>query len=77
MAHHFTLDTKNRVTPEGGAHLNLTISPSLGTFRGNTLDSTTGKALPFSGVIYQKGVIGAGFFLKDGQSGQVYLSPAP
>jgi hypothetical protein len=73
----FLLDARNRVTPQNGAHLNLTISPSLGVFRGNAMSPDGASALPFSGVIYQKGGVGAGFFLKNGQSGQVFVSPAP
>jgi hypothetical protein len=72
------LDARNRVVPQNGARLNLTISPSTGLFRGWVIaDPVTGRATTFSGVICQEDGVGAGFFLMDGQSGQVLLSPAP
>ena len=62
------------VTPD--KQLKLSFSASTGTFKGTYLDSTGGKPLPFSGVVFQKlnAAYGALFGSGD-QTSEVTLTP--
>jgi hypothetical protein len=55
--------------------LKLTVSTSLGSFKGTFQDPVTLKPVSFSGVLLQKQNYGSGYFLGTNQSGRVYFGP--
>jgi hypothetical protein len=57
--------------------LNLSLADSSGLLSGSVVDPSTGRLIPFSGVVLQKENFGAGFFLGTNQGGQVLLAPTP
>jgi hypothetical protein len=70
------LETSNRITNLSAQKLTLTLTPTSGLFRGSVPNPVTGRALPFQGVLFQKGTMGVGYFLNGTQAGQVELAPA-
>jgi hypothetical protein len=63
----------NRLVQSADPSLQLTITPSSGTFSGSI--SNGPAALKFRGAIFQDMNTGLGYFLNSDQSGQVYLGP--
>jgi hypothetical protein len=77
LYHSLTLGLNNRVTPATGVKLTLSLTPTTGLFKGTAAHPSTGKPLPFQGILFKKANIGIGYFLDAEQSGEVYLGPAP
>jgi hypothetical protein len=67
-----SLSAGNRVKLAPPARLSL--SASMGTFRGHTLAPATRQAMAFGGVVLQRQGVGCGCFLGPETSGQVRLS---
>jgi hypothetical protein len=55
--------------------LTLTVSTSIGTFKGRITDPSTGKSLPFGGAVFQKQNAGYGSVLGTNQSSRVRVTP--
>ena len=72
-----SLNSNSRVAGLHSNGLTLNITTSSGLFRGSALNPDTGKALPFQGILFEKLNSGAGFFMNNNQSGEIYLPPAP
>ncbi len=66
-----TVDANSHVTSSN--KLSLAFSLSTGSFSGTTVDPTTLKPIPFSGVVLQDQALGSGFFLGTNQGGAVLL----
>lgn len=71
FTNHFTLGTDNKVTSADG--LKVTITTSSGLFKGTSVSLGDGSVVPVTGVLLQKQNVAYGFFLKNGESGAVYL----
>jgi hypothetical protein len=69
----FAIGNANRVTGADGTGLKMSFTLSTGRFGGSVADPSTSRALPFSGVILQKSVSGAGFLLGTDQASSVEL----
>jgi hypothetical protein len=69
------LGADNKATNLSSNKLTLTFTLSSGLFRGNVVDSGTGKLILFNGVVLQKSNLGSGYFLDAGQSGWVSFGP--
>ncbi len=67
-----TLGSNNKVTAPSQIKLSLNINTSSGLFKGQAL-SEMGRVLSFQGVVLEKANIGVGYFLNNGECGQVYL----
>ena len=70
-----TLDGK--VSASASSKLKLNLNRSTGLFQGTALHPQTQKTLSFQGVLLPTSDFGAGFFLNNNLSGEIYLSPAP
>ena len=68
---HIFLGDNDRVSVSSGAKLSMAFTRSSGVFRGSLVDSGGPSSLPFSGVALQNEALARGYFLQDGQSGQV------
>jgi hypothetical protein len=66
------VDGRGRIFADRAAKLKLSVAAN-GTFRGSVANPETGRALPFSGVVFQREALGAGYFLNQRQSGRVFL----
>ncbi|PWU15994.1 MAG: hypothetical protein C5B50_14235 [Verrucomicrobia bacterium] len=71
----FMIIAGNKVLNVGTNKMALSVSTSTGLFSGTVSDPSTGTPLPCSGVLLQNVSAGYGFFLRDGQSGSIYLGP--
>lgn len=69
------LAANNLVTGEPGLVMNL-VTPQ-GLFNGTINNASSGGPLVFQGALLQKANKGGGFFLRNNQSGDVKLNPAP
>jgi hypothetical protein len=69
------LGLSSKVTNLSSNRLSLTFSLAAGTFLGSVNDPTTGRALAFSGVVFQKDNAGYGFLLGTNQSSHVLIVP--
>ena len=72
-----TLLEKNKLSKIGDNKLSLSISTSSGLFSGSVVNPTTGKAVPFRGVVLQNQNAGGGYFAGTNVSGRVTLEAAP
>lgn len=63
----------SRVTNRSPNGLGMMFSISTGTFRGNVVDPISSRALPFSGVVFQKDAAGYGLLLGTDQVSSVLL----
>jgi hypothetical protein len=70
-----SIAANNHVTNGGADKLSLKFSPSSGTFSGSVQNADSGKKLSFSGVILQGQNRAVGYFLSDGESGEVSIIP--
>gem|GEM_PF-426707 len=73
FTNHFTLGTDNKITSSDG--LKVTVTTSTGLFKGTAVSLGDGTSVPITGVLLQKQNGAYGYFLKDGQSGALYLGP--
>ena len=70
-----------RITPQNtivnlsGNKLFLSVSKSTGRFTGSAVAPSGGKPISFSGVLLQRQILGAGFFIETNRSGNVILGP--
>jgi len=71
FTNHFTLGANNKISSADG--LKVTITTSTGLFKGTAVSLGDGSTVPISGILLQKQNAAFGFFLKNGQSGGVYL----
>ena len=70
----FDLGLSSKVTNTSPSTLKLAFTTSSGLFKGSlTLTNTGSKAIPFAGVVLQKGTNAAGYFLGTNQSGAVKI----
>ena len=71
FTNHFTLGGDNKVVSIDG--LKVTITTSTGLFKGTATSLGDGSTVPVTGILLQKQNAAYGYFLKNGQSGAVYL----
>ena len=71
FTNNFTLGNDNKITSANG--LTVTITTTTGLFKGTAVSLGDGTVVPISGVLLQKQNAAFGYFLKNGQSGAVYL----
>jgi hypothetical protein len=71
FTNHFTLGSDNKITSADG--LTVTITTSTGLFKGTATSLGDGTVVPVTGVLLQKQNTAFGYFLRNGQSGAVYL----
>jgi hypothetical protein len=69
------LGLNSQITNLSSNQLTLSFSLFTGTFKGSATDPATGKALPFSGAVFQKQNAAYGFLLGTNQSSRVSLTP--
>jgi hypothetical protein len=69
------LNNNNSIVNLSDNGFQLTINTASGTFSGNAQNPATDKWIPFKGIVLQKQNIGAGFFLNQNQSGEVFWGP--
>jgi len=69
-----TLDSASKITSTN-ATLKVTVSTSTGSIKGSVADPSTGKSIPFAGVVLQQQGLGGGFFVGTNQTGRVFLGP--
>jgi hypothetical protein len=69
------LGLNSQITNLSSNRLTLSFSLFTGAFKGSATDPATGKALPFSGAVFQKQNAGYGFLLGTNQAGRVSLTP--
>ena len=55
------------------ARVRLNISPGTGLLTGSFVDPSTGRTVPFRGVVVKSRNFGGGFFISSGQSGSVFV----
>jgi hypothetical protein len=65
----------SKVTNEGVNKMTMNISPTTGKFAGKVSEGSSGKSLPFSGVILQKQNAGYGLLVGQQQTSRVILAP--
>ncbi len=68
-------DSDNLGTGMSGKALKVSLATKAGSFKGTVADPTTGKTIPFRGILLQKQNLGCGFFPGINQSGSVYFGP--
>jgi hypothetical protein len=71
------LGVDNHVTNLSSNQLALTLNAGTGLFKGAFFDFPANKTVTFSGVVLQKSVTGAGFFLGTNASGKVSINAQP
>ena len=69
------LGLNNQLANLSSNPLTWSFSLATGTFKGSAIDPATGKALPFSGAVFQKENAAYGFLLGTNQSSRVSLAP--
>lgn len=67
----------NKIVNGGPYKMSLSLTTGTGLFKGTIVDPSTGKSVPFQGVLYEKGNVGLGFFPGANQSGAVSFAPNP
>jgi hypothetical protein len=70
-----SIAANNHVTNLGPDRLSLKFSVSAGTFSGSVVNADSGRKLSFSGVILQGAGKAVGYFVTDGESGEVSILP--
>lgn len=75
MTNSIWLDPRNRIVSLGNARLSLSIGKKTGAFKGTARESRTGRSFTVQGVLSQRENLGTGFFLNNGVSGPLYLTP--
>lgn len=75
ITNRIALAANGRVTMLSGPKLSLTFTPVTGAFAGSVLNPASSSPILFGGVVSQSERTGSGFFLHNGQSGQVRLEP--
>jgi hypothetical protein len=71
FTNNFTLGNDNTITSPNG--LSVTITTSTGLFKGTAVSLGDGSIVPITGVLLQKQNAAFGYFLRNSQSGGVYL----
>jgi len=71
------LTTNNKVTNLSSNKLTMTLTLSTGLYSGSVIDTNTGKAILFNGVMLQDLNAGYGYFLGTNRSGQVFFNAPP
>ncbi|MDB6149846.1 MAG: peptidase and in kexin sedolisin [Chthoniobacter sp.] len=70
-----TLTANNAVVVDRSQRLKMKMNGRSGTFRGSVGDPSSGRALPFSGAVFQKLNYGAGFFFGESSTGELSFDP--
>ena len=70
-----SLTPQNAIVNQSANKLSLSVSKSTGRFNGSVVPPIGGKAIPFSGALLQRQILGAGFFIETNRSGNVILGP--
>jgi len=73
LTNHVQVDADNTVVSQDDGAFQMKIKSANGLFAGKVKDPATGKNISFKGVVLQKQNAGAGFFLNQDQSGEVYI----
>jgi hypothetical protein len=66
-----------KISAPRNSNLKVSVATGTGLFQGTVTDAQSHKVFPFQGVLLPDSDFGAGFFLNNELSGEVYLSPAP
>lgn len=74
FAEGFALGANRRVATKDN-HLRLRFTTSSGLFSGSAVNPETGGTISFQGVVNQKAINGAGWFMGKQENGRVFLAP--
>lgn len=69
------IGAKSKITNLSSNKLAMTVTVNNGTYSGTVVDPTSGKLLPFGGVVMQNRKSGYGFLSGTNQCSQVFLTP--
>lgn len=71
------LGPDNRMTNAGPHELTVSLTLGTGVFKGQFVDPISERIAAFTGVVLQKSISGAGYFLGTNTSGRVWIEPRP